>query len=178
MPSPSYTQDLLDKIRALPEDKIAEVADFVEFLHLRAEEQRAADAVTSSPNRPSQRSGTIPTMQNAISFDFAADVVLVPFPFTDQSTTKKRPAVVVSSDDYHRKRRDIILMAITSQFRPAITVGEVVVQHWQAAGLIKLSVLKSLLATIEKRLAIRTIGKLHADDRAALRKALGEIIGS
>ena len=32
------------------------------------------------------------------------DVVLVPFPFTDQTTTKKRPAVVVSSDAYHRDR--------------------------------------------------------------------------
>lgn len=31
MPSPSYTQDLLDKIKALPDDKIAEVADFVEL---------------------------------------------------------------------------------------------------------------------------------------------------
>ena len=28
------------------------------------------------------------------------DVVVVPFPFTDQSTTKKRPTVVVSSDAY------------------------------------------------------------------------------
>jgi hypothetical protein len=46
MGSPSYTQDLLDKIRALPEDKIAEVADFVEFLRLRAEEQQAGAAVT------------------------------------------------------------------------------------------------------------------------------------
>lgn len=29
------------------------------------------------------------------------DVVLVPFPFTDQSASKKRPAVVVSSSAYH-----------------------------------------------------------------------------
>jgi hypothetical protein len=40
MPSPSYTQDLFDKIRALPDDKIAEVADFVEFLKLK--QQRTA----------------------------------------------------------------------------------------------------------------------------------------
>jgi hypothetical protein len=46
MPSPSYTQDLLDKIRALPDDKIAEVADFVEFLKLKLDEQQAAAAVT------------------------------------------------------------------------------------------------------------------------------------
>jgi hypothetical protein len=31
------------------------------------------------------------------SYKFA-DVVLVPFPFTDQTTSKKRPAVVVSSE--------------------------------------------------------------------------------
>ena len=47
MPSPSYTQDLLDKIRALPDDKIAEVADFVEFLKLKADEQQLAHAATA-----------------------------------------------------------------------------------------------------------------------------------
>jgi len=72
-------------------------------------------------------------MPNTTSFDFAA-VVLVPFPFTDQTTTKKRPAVVVSSAAYHGQRPDIILMAITSQFRPIATVGEVVIRHWQSGA--------------------------------------------
>jgi len=36
-------------------------------------------------------------------------IVLVPFPFTNQSIVKKRPAVVVSSDEYNRKRPDIII---------------------------------------------------------------------
>ena len=44
MPSPSYTNDLLDKIRALPDDKIAEVADFVEFLKLKTDEQQLTRA--------------------------------------------------------------------------------------------------------------------------------------
>ncbi len=43
------------------------------------------------------------------------DVVLVPFPFTDQSGTKKRPAVVISSVHYHTDRRDIVIMAITNR---------------------------------------------------------------
>jgi len=45
MSSASYTQDLINKIRTLPEDKIAEVADFVEFLGLKTEERRAAAAM-------------------------------------------------------------------------------------------------------------------------------------
>jgi mRNA interferase MazF len=31
------------------------------------------------------------------------DIVLVPFPFTDQSGAKKRPAVIVSSAAYNRR---------------------------------------------------------------------------
>ena len=64
------------------------------------------------------------------------DVVLVPFPFTDQATLKKRPAVVVSSASYNHAKPDLILMAVTSQFRPAPTLGEVWLQDWKAAGLL------------------------------------------
>jgi mRNA-degrading endonuclease toxin of MazEF toxin-antitoxin module len=45
------------------------------------------------------------------------DIILIPFPFTDQTTSKKRPAVVVSSEAYNGDRPDIILMAVTSQVR-------------------------------------------------------------
>lgn len=115
-------------------------------------------------------------MPSTTIYNFA-DVVLVPFPFTDQRTTKKRPAVVVSTGAYHRHRPDIILMAITSQVRPTTTVGEAVLQHWKSAGLIKPSVLKPLLATVEHRLILRKMGALHDDDVVALRKALADIIG-
>jgi len=47
-----------------------------------------------------------------MSYDFG-DIVLVPFPFTNQSQAKKRPAVVVSSTRYHEARPDIIIMALT-----------------------------------------------------------------
>ena len=40
------------------------------------------------------------------------DVILVPFPFSDQSTTKKRPAVIISSNNYNNISPDIIIMAI------------------------------------------------------------------
>lgn len=55
------------------------------------------------------------------------DVVLIPFPFTDQTASKKRPAVVVSSNAYNRERLDLILIAVTSQARPADVFGEVTI---------------------------------------------------
>jgi mRNA interferase MazF len=115
-------------------------------------------------------------MPNTIGCEFG-DVVLVPFPFTDQTASKKRPAVVVSSDAYHRDRPDVILMAVTSQVRPAVGLGEVAVQHWKEAGLLKPSVLKPLLATVERRLVIRKLGKLEAPDRVALLRGLKTILG-
>jgi len=60
------------------------------------------------------------------------NIVLIPFPFTDQTTTKKRPAVVVNSAAY--RHPDIILMAITSQTKSSMGFGEVLLTQWKAAG--------------------------------------------
>lgn len=105
------------------------------------------------------------------------DIVLVPFPFTDQSTTKRRPAVVVSSDAYHRERIDLVIMAVTSQPRPAGGVGELQVKDWKGAGLIKPSVVKPVITTIEASLVIRRLGQLKDEDQTALRRAIAAIVG-
>jgi len=105
------------------------------------------------------------------------DVVLVPFPFTDQSGAKKRPAVIVSSSGYNAGRRDLVIMAITSQVRTPLGFGEALVADWQAAGLIKPSVLKPVVTTIEQGLVVRTIGALSAADLRTLRETIAQVIG-
>ena len=62
-------------------------------------------------------------MPTTTGYEFG-DVVLVPFPFTDQSAMTKRPAVVVSSDPYNRSRPDVIVLAVTSQKRAISGIGE------------------------------------------------------
>jgi mRNA interferase MazF len=106
-----------------------------------------------------------------------SDVVLVPFPFTDQTTTKKRPAIIMSSDAYHQERSDLILIAVTSQTNPASAFGEVMITDWQAAGLLKPSVMKPVLTTLEKNLVIRKLGQLQMSDRQALQSALELLLG-
>jgi mRNA interferase MazF len=109
-------------------------------------------------------------------FDFG-DVVLVPFPFTSQRASKKRPAVVVSNRIYNTARPDLIVMAVTSQLRPNPGLGDAWISHWEAAGLLKPSVVKPVFATLEQRLVLRRLGALDDDDQAALKRAISEIIG-
>jgi mRNA interferase MazF len=104
------------------------------------------------------------------------DVALVAFPFTDQSASKQRPAVVVSSVAYQRARPDLVIMAVTSQLRSAAAFGEVALQDWQAAGLIKPSVVKPVIATVEQRLVRKSLGTLSSGDQQRLREAIKQII--
>ncbi len=108
-------------------------------------------------------------------FEFG-DVVLVQFPFTSQTASKKRPAVVVSSRGYNEARLDVVVMAITSQLRIGATSGDVSVQSWNVAGLLKPSVIKPVFATIEQSLVIRRLGALDATDKQALRDAIARIL--
>ena len=90
------------------------------------------------------------------------DVVLVPFPFTDLSTSKQRPAVVLSSERYHRATEDCLVAAITS-VRPAmLSPGDVPLSEddQTAGGLLKPSIVKvGKLITLDRRLIRRTLGR-------------------
>lgn len=105
------------------------------------------------------------------------DVVLITFPFTNQTTDKRRPALVVSSTAYHRNRPDLILMAITSRLRPSPSFGETTVDQWETAGLIKPSFIKPIFATVEKSIVIRKMGRLSDQDQQNLRKSIPTILG-
>lgn len=105
------------------------------------------------------------------------EVVLVPFPFTDQTGAKKRPAVVVSSSGYNANRRDLVIMAITSQVRTPLGFGEAMVNDWQAAGLLKPSVVKPVFTTIEQGLVLRSMGTLSASDLGTLRETIAQVLG-
>jgi mRNA interferase MazF len=106
------------------------------------------------------------------------DVVLAAFPFTNLQATKQRPAVVISNAAYQQHRPDIILIAITSQIRPPLASDEYLLQDWQPAGLLKPSVLKPLIATLEQTQIIRTMGQLSPTDRNGLHIILQQVLGN
>jgi mRNA interferase MazF len=106
----------------------------------------------------------------------SGDIILVPFPFTDQSTSKKRPAVIISSPAYNAERPDFIIMAVTSQIKPTSIIGEVIIQDWEDAGLLKPSAIKPVITTIEKKLVLKKMGQLKKDDLTTLQKNINMIL--
>ena len=100
-------------------------------------------------------------------------VVLLPFPFSDQSAAKLRPAVIAhppyASDD-------LIVVAVSSE-RGTLRPGESGLAFWREAGLLHPSFLKRAVATISKDLVRRQLGVLHAADVAALERALRNWLG-
>lgn len=104
------------------------------------------------------------------------DIVLVPFPFSDQTTIKKRPAVIISSDAYNNLSADCIIMAVTSQISKVSGVGECLIEDWSGAGLLKPSAIKSAISTIEQRLILKKLGSLSPGDILSLEEALKELL--
>lgn len=107
-------------------------------------------------------------------------VVVVNVPFTDQSGGKPRPALVASVERFHRQLLDVILCPISSQphlyRRPG--PGDHPLAHWRATGLRHPSTARvSNLLAVEKRLVQRVLGRLHAEDLAAIEQELREAFG-
>jgi mRNA interferase MazF len=100
------------------------------------------------------------------------DVLLVPFPFSDLSTSKVRPAVVVSSDTYHATEPDLLLAALTTKVNTATRPTDYVLADWAQAGLRYSSALKLVLFTLAPERVEFRIGALTVHDLAEVDRRL------
>jgi mRNA interferase MazF len=101
------------------------------------------------------------------------DVVLVRFPFTDLSSAKQRPAVVVCPAGFASKHGDVVVVAVTGskQADPALALDE-----WRAAGLMKPTWFKPLMATLSSDIIARKLGTLAPADHRRLAGVLDVLI--
>ena len=99
------------------------------------------------------------------------DVVVVPFPYSDQLAEKRRPALVVSNERLHRDGFVWIVM-ITGAGKERRT-GDLPVRDLAAAGLPGASMVRtSKIATIEPNRIVRRIGSLAKSERTAVERAV------
>ena len=102
----------------------------------------------------------------------AFDVIVLPFPYSDQLAEKRRPALVISDPELERRCGLIWVAMITSAGRTRL-LGDCQIQDLKAAGLPAASTLRAgKLATIEPQRVLRKAGRLSTNDRNAAKDAL------
>ena len=107
------------------------------------------------------------------------DVVLLPFPFTDLTTTKQRPAVVISTEAFNARQGDVVVLAITSQMpsTPSPEEYRLSSEDQRSAGLPKPSIVKcGKVLTIDQRLIRKTLGRLPVQTLQEIKRHLVTIL--
>lgn len=104
------------------------------------------------------------------------DVVVVPFPFTDQNTDKKRPALVLSDlNTFNDATENCVLAMITSSKNPEWPL-DTKIGSIQKAGLPAPSKVRMKLFTLDSRLILKKIGGLSAKDQKAVKENLKKLM--
>ncbi len=104
------------------------------------------------------------------------DIVLVPFPYTEQNYTKVRPTLVISTETLSRKTGKYFIAMITSA-KHAPVHGDVLVSDLKLAGLPSDSIVRpSKMATFEEPSFVKRIGTLSTKDREKLSAQLREFL--
>lgn len=107
-------------------------------------------------------------------------IVLIPFPFTDLTSTKLRPALIVSPTD--ARTDDVIVCFISSKWQNARKSCHFVLRdrdrHFQQSGLKTTSVFRfDKIATLNKKLILGELGSLHHAVLARMKKAFQNAFG-
>ena len=104
------------------------------------------------------------------------DVVVVPFPFTDQHTEKRRPALVLSDqDNFNDLTQTCVLAMITSAKNPDWPL-DARIGSLKKAGLPAPSKVRMKLFTLDTRLIIKKTGGLASKDQKAVKDSLQKLM--
>ncbi|MCE7986897.1 MAG: type II toxin-antitoxin system PemK/MazF family toxin [Caldilinea sp. CFX5] len=90
------------------------------------------------------------------------EIVLIPVPFTDLSSTKRRPVIVISNDDYHQTTVDMVVVAMTSNPTPSpysftITTSDLIQGSLNRPGTVRVD----KIYTLDQSLIVKTFGQVN-----------------
>lgn len=105
------------------------------------------------------------------------DIILIPFPFSDQSGQKVRPALILSNDKFNQSCEDVVACAITSNLKLSkysLTISQEDIEN----GILyeKSSIKAESIFKIKKMLIIKRIAILDKAKFSEVISALNELV--
>jgi mRNA interferase MazF len=99
------------------------------------------------------------------------DLILLPFPFTDLSTTKQRPCLILAVFQPKGLPEHYVVAMVTSRLDGAVFPGDTRFAKWREAVLPKRGMARmSKVVTVERSLVRKKLGTAHGSDREAVRR--------
>ena len=90
------------------------------------------------------------------------ELVLLPYPFSDQVGSKVRPAIIVSNDNFNKRCEDCVMVPLTTLIKDEPFSLIVNQDSLESGKLLKQSRVRiDKLFTIKKSLIIMQIGKIN-----------------
>jgi mRNA interferase MazF len=104
------------------------------------------------------------------------DLILLPFPFTDLSTTKQRPCLILSVFQPKGLPEHYVVAMVTSHLDGVVFPGDTRLAKWGEAGLPKPSMARlAKIVTVESSLIRKKLGTVHSSDRQAIRRQFRKV---
>ncbi|OIO80557.1 hypothetical protein AUJ84_02990 [Candidatus Pacearchaeota archaeon CG1_02_32_132] len=105
------------------------------------------------------------------------EILLVPFPFSDQSGRKVRPVVVISRDSFNEDSEDVLVVGITSNISRDKYTLSLDNQDLITGKLITKCCIKvENILKIDNELIVKKIGKIKREKIDEIKKILINII--
>jgi len=105
------------------------------------------------------------------------DLLLVPFPFSDQTGRKIRPVVVISNDSFNNYSQDVIVVGVTSNVKREKYALTFTNDDLEEGKLLATCMIKvENILRLEKELIIKKIGKISHEKLKNILSILDEII--
>ena len=105
------------------------------------------------------------------------DLLLVPFPFSDQTGKKVRPVIVISNNEFNKDSEDVIVVGVTSNIskdRYAINLAN---NNLEEGNLTTRCCVKvENILKLDKELIIKKIGKVNRNAHNGIISKILEII--
>jgi len=101
------------------------------------------------------------------------DILLIPIPFTDLTSTKKRPVLVLSNNSYNNKTNDILVAAITSNITSKEYAIIITRSNLESGDLkVKSCVRVDKIYSLSQSIVISTFGKVKSQVIADVKEKL------
>jgi len=107
------------------------------------------------------------------------DLLLVPFPFSDQSGNKVRPVMVVSNRAFNEHSEDLLVVGITSNIsrgKYTISLSSTDLEEGQLYS--KCCIKAENILKIEKSMVVKKIGKAKKEKLESTIKTINKIISA